>query len=168
MVRTPARSIDAAIVKESAYGCDCRSPNGIYRHNSPAAPMASQTFFGHGPTRAFALGYGASRFTQINDEIRKQQSEVRHLAGLGKPAARRPSWAGSSTSKTFLDLWSQITNPELPLFLDHGKHAGRCYCGAVEIEVRGEPIEMGYCHCENCRRYSTAPWARSRCGKKRT
>ena len=36
-------------------------------------------------------------------------------------------------------------------------HTGGCYCGAVEIEVRGEPWEMGYCHCENCRRYSAAP-----------
>jgi hypothetical protein len=36
-------------------------------------------------------------------------------------------------------------------------HMGRCYCGAVEIEVRGDPLEMGYCHCENCRRYSAAP-----------
>jgi len=36
-------------------------------------------------------------------------------------------------------------------------HAGGCYCGAVKIEVRGEPLEMGYCHCENCRRYSAAP-----------
>ena len=36
-------------------------------------------------------------------------------------------------------------------------HKGACYCGAVEIEVRGEPLEMGYCHCENCRRYSAAP-----------
>ena len=34
-------------------------------------------------------------------------------------------------------------------------HTGRCYCGAVKIEVRGEPLEMGYCHCENCRRYSS-------------
>jgi hypothetical protein len=37
------------------------------------------------------------------------------------------------------------------------KHTGGCYCGTVEIEVRGEPEEMGYCHCENCRRYSAAP-----------
>ena len=35
-------------------------------------------------------------------------------------------------------------------------HTGRCYCGAVEIEMRGEPLEMGYCHCENCRRYFAA------------
>src|SRR5580765_2116866 len=34
-------------------------------------------------------------------------------------------------------------------------HRGACYCGAVEIEVPGEPLEMGYCHCENCRRYCT-------------
>jgi hypothetical protein len=36
-------------------------------------------------------------------------------------------------------------------------HTGRCYCGAVTIEVRGDPLDMGYCHCEACRRYSTAP-----------
>src|SRR5438477_8927372 len=36
-------------------------------------------------------------------------------------------------------------------------HKGRCYCGAVEIELRGDPLDMGYCHCENCRRYSAAP-----------
>ena len=35
-------------------------------------------------------------------------------------------------------------------------HTGGCYCGAVDIEVRSEPLEMGYCHCENCRRYSAA------------
>ena len=36
-------------------------------------------------------------------------------------------------------------------------HTGQCYCGAVEIEMLGEPLDMGYCHCENCRRYSAAP-----------
>ena len=34
---------------------------------------------------------------------------------------------------------------------------GACYCGAVEIEMRGDPLEVGYCHCGNCRRYSAAP-----------
>jgi hypothetical protein len=27
----------------------------------------------------------------------------------------------------------------------------------VEIEVGGNPLEMAYCHCKNCRRYSAAP-----------
>lgn len=36
-------------------------------------------------------------------------------------------------------------------------HTGTCFCGAVEIEVTGEPLEMGYCHCRSCRAYSGAP-----------
>jgi hypothetical protein len=36
-------------------------------------------------------------------------------------------------------------------------HTDGCYCGAVEIEVSGDPLKMGYCHCENCRCYSAAP-----------
>lgn len=36
-------------------------------------------------------------------------------------------------------------------------HPGTCYCGAVAIETTGAPLEMGYCHCANCRRYSGAP-----------
>ena len=36
-------------------------------------------------------------------------------------------------------------------------HEGRCFCGAVEIEVDGEPEAMGYCHCESCRSWSAGP-----------
>jgi len=36
-------------------------------------------------------------------------------------------------------------------------HAGRCFCGEVEFEVSGEPIAMGYCHCDSCRHWSAAP-----------
>jgi hypothetical protein len=36
-------------------------------------------------------------------------------------------------------------------------HRGTCFCGGVEIEALGQPIDMGYCHCESCRRYSGAP-----------
>jgi hypothetical protein len=54
-----------------------------------------------------------------------------------------------------------IINPLLP----HGHGGsdrnrlsiGRCFCGAVEIAVTGEPLEMGYCHCSSCRSYSGAP-----------
>lgn len=37
------------------------------------------------------------------------------------------------------------------------KHTGACFCGAVEIEVTGEPEAMGYCHCESCRSWSAGP-----------
>jgi hypothetical protein len=36
-------------------------------------------------------------------------------------------------------------------------HKGRCFCGAVEIEVRGNPEAMGYCHCSSCRSWSAGP-----------
>jgi hypothetical protein len=36
-------------------------------------------------------------------------------------------------------------------------HTGACFCGAVEIEVSGEPEAMGYCHCESCRAWSAGP-----------
>ena len=36
-------------------------------------------------------------------------------------------------------------------------HVGSCFCGAVEIEVRGVPETMGYCHCRSCRSWSGGP-----------
>lgn len=36
-------------------------------------------------------------------------------------------------------------------------HQGQCFCGAVEIEVTGEPEGMGYCHCRSCRSWSGGP-----------
>ena len=36
-------------------------------------------------------------------------------------------------------------------------HRGTCFCGAVELEVTGEPAAMGYCHCESCRAWSAGP-----------
>lgn len=36
-------------------------------------------------------------------------------------------------------------------------HKGTCFCGAVEIELQGEPVDMGYCHCGSCRSFSGAP-----------
>ncbi|MEZ5998935.1 MAG: GFA family protein [Hyphomonas sp.] len=37
------------------------------------------------------------------------------------------------------------------------KHAGECFCGAVQIEVTGDPAGMGYCHCSSCRSWSGGP-----------
>ena len=36
-------------------------------------------------------------------------------------------------------------------------HEGECFCGAVGIEVAGEPGAQGYCHCESCRTMAGAP-----------
>jgi hypothetical protein len=36
-------------------------------------------------------------------------------------------------------------------------HTGACFCGAVEIEVSGNPEAMGYCHCRSCRSWSGGP-----------
>ena len=36
-------------------------------------------------------------------------------------------------------------------------HIGNCFCGAVEIETRGAPEAMGYCHCRSCRSWSGGP-----------
>ena len=36
-------------------------------------------------------------------------------------------------------------------------HKGACFCGAVEIELAGDPKAMGYCHCKSCRSWSGDP-----------
>jgi hypothetical protein len=36
-------------------------------------------------------------------------------------------------------------------------YSGACFCGAVEVEVSGEPEAMGYCHCQSCRSWSASP-----------
>jgi hypothetical protein len=40
---------------------------------------------------------------------------------------------------------------------DANVHAGKCFCGAVELTVTGEPTVMGYCHCADCRAWSAGP-----------
>ena len=37
------------------------------------------------------------------------------------------------------------------------RYLGKCFCGAVEIAVTGEPAGMGYCHCSSCRSWSAGP-----------
>jgi hypothetical protein len=36
-------------------------------------------------------------------------------------------------------------------------YSGECFCGAVQVEVSGEPEAMGYCHCRSCRSWSGGP-----------
>jgi len=42
--------------------------------------------------------------------------------------------------------------------MSNGKtHRGKCFCGAVQFTVTGEPAAMGYCHCGDCRLWSAGP-----------
>ena len=42
--------------------------------------------------------------------------------------------------------------------MSNGKtYKGSCFCRAVQFTVSGEPVAMGYCHCESCRHWSAAP-----------
>lgn len=39
---------------------------------------------------------------------------------------------------------------------------GRCQCGAIHYEAKGEPVYSALCHCSDCRRSAGAPmvgWA---------
>src|SRR5471032_536904 len=36
-------------------------------------------------------------------------------------------------------------------------HKGECFCGAIHLEVSGEPEAMGYCNCRSCRSWSGGP-----------
>ncbi len=36
-------------------------------------------------------------------------------------------------------------------------YEGRCFCGAVRLEVRGDPFLAGFCHCQDCREWSNTP-----------
>jgi hypothetical protein len=36
-------------------------------------------------------------------------------------------------------------------------YSGSCFCGEVRFTVTGDPVLMGYCHCESCRLWSAAP-----------
>jgi len=36
-------------------------------------------------------------------------------------------------------------------------YKGRCFCGAIQFTVSGDPEGMGYCHCDSCRHWSAGP-----------
>ncbi|MEQ8659900.1 MAG: GFA family protein [Gammaproteobacteria bacterium] len=36
-------------------------------------------------------------------------------------------------------------------------YQGSCFCGAVQLEVSGDPAAMGYCHCRDCALWSAGP-----------
>ena len=46
--------------------------------------------------------------------------------------------------------------------MSENEYKGSCYCGAVEVSVKGEPAVAAICHCHSCRKWHAAPinaWA---------
>jgi hypothetical protein len=50
-----------------------------------------------------------------------------------------------------------IANVEEVQIMSATTYKGSCFCGAVELNARGQPEAMGYCHCESCRHWSAGP-----------
>ena len=40
---------------------------------------------------------------------------------------------------------------------ENNTYKGSCFCGAVQMTVTGDPVLMGYCHCDSCRHWSAGP-----------
>ena len=41
--------------------------------------------------------------------------------------------------------------------MNKNRYTAKCFCGQVELEVSGDPVFQGYCHCESCRSWLGAP-----------
>ena len=41
--------------------------------------------------------------------------------------------------------------------MERSTYEGSCFCGAVQFTVTGDPVAMGYCHCDSYRKWSAGP-----------
>ncbi|MGI9463924.1 MAG: GFA family protein [Aestuariivirgaceae bacterium] len=44
------------------------------------------------------------------------------------------------------------------------EHSGKCLCGAVTFTVQPANSEIGVCHCDSCRRWTSGPFMGIDCG----
>jgi hypothetical protein len=60
------------------------------------------------------------------------------------------NWTTTEASRDNGDVDNQLKGEIM-------SHIGKCFCGAVALEVAGSPEAMGYCHCNSCRSWSGGP-----------
>jgi hypothetical protein len=82
-----------------------------------------------------------SRVEHLRADVRKEPPGCIKLLG-GSPAGAA---CNNTVAGEVKEVGTMVT------------HKGECFCGAVQIEVSGEPEGMGYCHCRSCRSWSAGP-----------
>jgi hypothetical protein len=75
-------------------------------------------------------------------------ASVPDIVGIKHPSVILAGWKWVRTCHSF------VSNSEETAMATHN---GECFCSAVKIEVSGEPVVMGYCHCRSCRSWSGGP-----------
>jgi len=126
--RTPGRSIDAAIVKDPTYGCDCRLANGIYRHSlskrSQKPPMRSG-FRGISRRRPALRSSSTSRKIASNSPVAISRFiHSSHLSSF-QPWNQAASWARALRTRAVrLECWSRPSSG--PIIDADPDHPGTC------------------------------------------
>src|SRR4051812_12906848 len=68
------------------------------------------------------------------------------------PTGHRRVVSGRTASRAIRGrAWRDVMSDDAKVYV------GTCFCGAVELTVTGEPIVMGYCHCNDCRSWFATP-----------
>lgn len=52
-----------------------------------------------------------------------------------------------------------LSGEGVPVMQEQSFRSGSCICRGVTFRVVGEPLRVGVCHCEDCRKTSGAPFA---------
>ena len=87
----------------------------------------------------------------------------RFMVRLPNPMTCESRLSQGSLSAVKMPVLGDNVRRILEGFMKGAKLSGRCFCGAVQYRVIGQPDDAFFCHCESCRRSSGAPvvaWGR--------
>ena len=82
-----------------------------------------------------------------------------HLAAGSSLARRTARLARGAPSRAPRRLAARAMAEDAEPAHDSALRTGTCFCGAVRVEARGEPMAVSICHCVNCRKLSGAPFS---------
>ena len=82
-----------------------------------------------------------------------------HLAAGSSLARRTARLARGAPARAPRRLAARAMAEDAEPADDSALRTGTCFCGAVRVEARGEPMAVSICHCVNCRKLSGAPFS---------